>query len=205
MELKKYINISNCTVIPHGIDTKEFTDFSINEKNTTKFKNIAFIGIINTHKGGHYIKELIENNKNPYVIYHLFGSSVIDIKDSANFINHGGYNKSDLPKILNDNKIDLVLLLSTCFESFSYVLSETAYAQVPCLAFDIGAIASRIKKDNIGWVIDRSSSSKDIENKYNEVFDEKEAFKLHERMQSDSFNYNDFLNMQNQMKASTQL
>ena len=33
-----------------------------------------------------------------------------------------------------------------------------------------------------------------------EVFDEKEAMKLHEKMQSESFNYNDFLNMQRQMK-----
>ncbi len=33
-----------------------------------------------------------------------------------------------------------------------------------------------------------------------EVFDEKEALKLHQKMQSESFNYNDFLNMQRQMK-----
>ena len=33
-----------------------------------------------------------------------------------------------------------------------------------------------------------------------EVFDEKEALKLQEKMQSETFNYNDFLNMQNQMK-----
>ena len=33
-----------------------------------------------------------------------------------------------------------------------------------------------------------------------EVFDEKEALKLQEKMQKETFNYNDFLNMQNQMK-----
>ena len=173
-ELEKYIKLPDCKVIPHGIDFSDIADFKINKKNISKFKNIAFIGFIDSHKGSKYMKKLIENNNNPYIIYHLFGSTNIDIIDKPNFVNHGKYNKRDLPKLLNDNKIDLVLLLSTCFESFSYVLSEVTYAQIPCLAFDIGAIASRIKEDKIGWVISSKSTEEDIVECYEKILDEKE-------------------------------
>ena len=174
-ELEKYISMPNCITIPHGVDFSNYQAFKINnQKNKSKYKNIAFVGFIDNHKGSKFMKELIENNNDPYIKYHLFGSANIEISNNSNYIDHGKYNKNELPKLLNDNQIDLVLLLSTCFESFSYVLSEVTYAQIPCLAFDIGAIASRIKKDNIGWIIDRKSTYSNIIATYEKIFEEEE-------------------------------
>ena len=172
-KINEYLELKDYDVIPHGIDYSQFEPFVENKKNNTKIKNIAFVGYINSHKGSKYLKELVENNHGN-IIYHLFGSTNINIDANDKFINHGNYKKNDLPKLLNDNKIDLVLLLSTCFETFSYTLSEVIYAKIPCLAFNIGAIASRIIKDEIGWVIDKNSTFKDIVKQYDKIFDKNE-------------------------------
>ena len=120
------------------------------------------------------MSDLIKNNKNQNIVYHLFGQTMYpnEFTNCSNYVDHGIYNKRDLPKLLNDNKIDLVLLLSICPETFSYVLSEVEFAKIPCLAFDIGAIGNRIKKDKIGWTIPYNSSYKEIEEKISKIFND---------------------------------
>ena len=67
-----------------------------------------------------------------------------------------------MPKLLNDNHIDVVLMLSICPETFSYVLSETVYAKVPVIALDVGAIGNRVKEMDVGIVLDSNSDYKKI-------------------------------------------
>ena len=175
-EFKKYFNVNNYQIIPHGIDTTKFKKFKYNlSKNDNKI-NIAFVGYISKHKGYSYMYDLIKHNTNSNINYHLFGESInsSEFSNCKNFFNHGIYNKLELPKLLNDNKIDLVLLLSVCPESFSYVLSEIEYAKIPVITIDIGALGSRVKKDKVGWVIPYNASYKLIENKINEIFSNNE-------------------------------
>lgn len=177
-ELEKYFDIKNSTILPHGMDT---TKYKIENKNTNTLNrqniNIAFVGFINKHKGLQIIKDLILNNQNDNITFHLFGESMDPSlnQNHPNYIFHGKYNKYDLPGLLIENNIQYVFLLSTCLETYSYVLSEVSLANIPVVAFDLGAIGNRIKKDDIGWVIpyNENTDYKDITNKYNTIFDTK--------------------------------
>ena len=110
------------------------------------------------------------------MFYHFYGVTNNSTFKSGlqNYCYHGVYQKNELPKKLNDDHIDLVLFLNNCIESFSYTLSEVMYAQIPSMSFDIGAIANRIKKYDIGWVIDYTRNPEDIKRMYEIIFKTKE-------------------------------
>lgn len=180
LELQKYLTLNNYEIIPHGLDSNYFTPFKVIPKNKEKKKNIAFVGYIPEHKGLKYMQELITNNDDDNIVYHLFGaSSDMSLnKSGKNYVYHGPYNRKDLPKLLNDEKIDLVLLLSTCLETFSYTLSEVMMAHIPVITFDIGALGNRVSKNGLGWVISKDSTTSDIIKMYSKVFDSKEYNKI---------------------------
>lgn len=164
-EISSYYDLKNTDVIPNGINLNEFADFKISKHIDKEVKNIGIVGIVNQHKGSEIIKKIIENDDDG-LKYHLFGDSEDSFykEEKGNFINHGLYDKKDLPKLLNDYDIDVVLLLSICPESFSYVLSETLLAKVPVVCFDIGAIGNRVKKYKAGIVLDVNSNYLDVIN-----------------------------------------
>lgn len=173
-EIRKYYDYDKFIIIPNGIDIDSFSEFAYCDKKVGKIKNVAFIGGLNVHKGSNLAKQIIKN-KNKNIQYHLFGTSSDSffLKDYDNYKYHGEYQKKDLPKLLNDYHIDLVLMLSICPESFSYVLSETAYAKIPVIALDIGAIGNRTKQMGIGIVLDYKSDYKKIIENMKSIFDEK--------------------------------
>lgn len=172
-EFNYYTNFKNTKVIPHGINLNSFGKINKNKKIDFKEKNIAFVGVITKHKGLEIVKDLIINNKEN-IVYHFFGLSNDDYlnKNHNQFVYHGVYKQSELPRLLIKNKIDLVILPSILPETFSYTLSETILAGVPVVSYDLGAIANRIKKDNLGWVINKTANFKytDFVKKYDEIF-----------------------------------
>ena len=169
----KYYNIKNSIIIPNGTDLTSFKHFNISIKNKHKEKNIAFVGGIGDNKGVKEIVELVKLNT-PNIKYHLFGWGTDEYlnENHKNFIYHGKYKRNELPYLLNKNSIDLVVLLSTCPESFSYVLSEVIYSQVPVLSFDIGALGSRIKDTGVGETIEIGTNTNIILKKYDYIFEE---------------------------------
>ncbi len=174
-EITKYFSIEDSSVIPHGMNLEEF---KIEKKNTNYLEeekiNIAFVGFINEHKGLKIIKDLVLNNRNENVVFHLFGESIDQTlnQNRNNYSFHGKYNKRDLPNLLVQNNIKYVFLLSNCLETFSYTLSEVSLVGVPIVAFDLGAIGNRVKKDNIGWLVDYNEKTtyQDIINIYPTIF-----------------------------------
>lgn len=175
--IKKYYDIKNYKVIPHGINLKKFSEFEycdhvVNKKHI----NVAFVGNIDGHKGGELVYNLIINNKDEHLFYHFYGVTNNELFRSnlQNYYYHGIYQKNELPKKLNEDHIDLVLFLNNCIESFSYTLSEVMYAQIPSMSFDIGAIGNRIRKYNVGWVIDYTRNPEDIKKMYEIIFKTKE-------------------------------
>ena len=50
-------------------------------------------------------------------------------------------------------------------------------AKVPVLTFDIGAVGERVKKDNLGWVIDFNVNSSIILEKIKEISNNNEEYK----------------------------
>lgn len=181
-EYRRYYSIKDGYIIPHGIDTDRFKKISLsNHVLDTNNINIAFVGFLQKHKGGEIASKLVLLNHSKYK-YHLFGTTDIDdlLSNRTNFINHGRYERYDLPKLLSDNNIDLVLLLSTCPETYNYCLSEISLAKIPVLCFDIGAIANRVRNNKIGWVIDKKNDFdyRDILEKYKLIFKNEEYQKV---------------------------
>lgn len=176
-ELSYFIKTNNIKVIPHGINIESFLKYSKSKKNNSKNKNIAIVGVLTEHKGENIVKDLILNNKDKNITYHFFGTTVNsylnESHEEKNYVCHGSYKQNELPKLLNENNIDLVLLTSILPETFSYTLSETLFAKIPCVSYNLGAMANRIKKENVGWVLDKQANFKytDFTSKYSEIFD----------------------------------
>lgn len=191
-EFNKYYNLENVVTINHGIDLDSFEEFKYSNKNinSKKVKNIAMIGVLDEKKGSKILKQLLLNNNNRYV-FHFFGLSddASLNKNGKNYIYHGVYEKKSLPKLLNENEIDLVLLLSICPESFSYALSEVMLAKIPVLSFKIGALGNRVDKNKIGETLELGVTNEEIFEAIEKMFKEK--------------NYKYYINNLNNCKITT--
>lgn len=156
-------SVLNIQVIEHGVD-KEEVKKNNNNLNSDKFI-IAFIGGLSFSKGSGIIHDLIINNKNKKIEWHLFGNigdQRLNLLERSDVIKHGRYERTDIVKILNDNYVDLIGIFSIWPETYSYTLSETINARIPVLATDIGALGERVKKNDIGWTVGYGVDSKEI-------------------------------------------
>ncbi|MBK8814468.1 MAG: hypothetical protein IPN42_02685 [Methylococcaceae bacterium] len=69
----------------------------------------------------------------------------------------GKYQESEAPDLLDNLNPHAVWLPSLWPETYSYTLSIALYANLPVFAFDIGAIAERLKEhDKHRWLMDLS-------------------------------------------------
>jgi len=60
-----------------------------------------------------------------------------------------------LPKLMEDNQIDLVLIPSICPETFSYTTEEAMNMRLPVAVFDYGAPAERVREYERGIVLQK--------------------------------------------------
>lgn len=155
-------------VVEHGTNVIEIK-YEEKEKKE-KFK-IAFTGVMAPHKGSKVLKNMIEKNKNNNIEIHLFGKAYDTYltKNRNNYFYHGEYRREELPRILTDNEIDLVCILSTVPETYSYTLTEAFLANIPVLSFDIGAVAERIEQGKLGWTINLNTNEEKILSKIEEI------------------------------------
>lgn len=168
-EILMTYNDLNIRVIEHGIDIlKDKSNITIQND---KVYNIAFVGAIGIHKGSNILYNLVNYTNLKKIRIHLFG--IFDRpnqKSTRKFRMHGKYNREDLKGKIVSNNIKLICLFSTWPETYSYTLTESIACGVPVLAFDIGAIAERVKKYNLGWCIPMDTSPNDIVSKINDIF-----------------------------------
>ena len=173
---KKMYNDLRIEVVEHGVDVINVTQKERGEKTTF---DIAFVGAMAAHKGSNILKQLIKTSGNPILKFHLLGKANDEEleKNHSNYRNHGPYARGELSQLLVDNHIDLVCILAPWPETYSYTLTETYMAKVPVLAFDIGAVGDRIKKDKQGWVLPVSSTVNQILEKISEIKEDKKGYK----------------------------
>lgn len=164
-------------VIEHGIDLNQ-SDYISNIENVKTY-NIAFVGVMPVHKGGKILQQLIKKCAGSNIVFHLFGVSEIDglNKTCKNYVYHGRYKKEDLPKLLSENKINLVCSFSICAETYSYTLTESIASGVPVLAFDVGAVQDRIRENKLGWIIPLDSDIDYIYDEINKIFNKKDEYR----------------------------
>lgn len=67
----------------------------------------------------------------------------------------GSYERENLPKLLEDNDVDIIFIPSVWPEMFSYTTSEAMMMQMPVACFNLGAPAERVGQYAKGLVIDK--------------------------------------------------
>lgn len=127
-------------------------------KKTSEKINIAIIGNLTIHKGAHVVALLanfIEYHELNMKI-HIFGD-ILEPYESFDFIKtvvkYGKYEKTDLPRLMEDNEIDIVFIPSIWPETFSYTSEEAMKMQLPIAVFDLGAPAERVKLYERGIIL----------------------------------------------------
>lgn len=174
-EINKIYQDLDLTVIEHGINIKKET--SKLQIDTNKNFNVAFVGAIGIHKGSKILEEFIKRKDWKNIKLHLFG--ILDSplqKNTKFYINHGHYKREELKEKLKKNNIQLICLLSTVPETYSYSLSESIACGIPVLAFNIGALGERVKKSQVGWLIDANSTCDQIIQKIREIASNPEQY-----------------------------
>jgi len=117
----------------------------------TARRGIAFAGAVQRHKGAHLLPEIARAIGRDL---HVFGGGDADLlrtlRGVPNVVVHGYYRAGTLPSLLARHDVGLVLLPSIVPEAFSLTLSEAWHAGASVLAFEIGAIAERVRRDGGG-------------------------------------------------------
>ncbi len=183
--VNKFYKDLNIKVIEHGV---EIYDVKKEDKKENSNINIAFVGAMAVQKGSEILKSLIKKNDDNITI-HLFGKTFDEklAENAPNYIFHGQYNRGELSNLLVENNINLVCMLTVWPETYSYTLSEVYMAGIPILAFDIGAVGDRLKKDKLGWTIPVTKDTDVIISKIKEVVNDKEYNKIIENFKNYQF------------------
>jgi len=139
-------------LIPHKVE--DIKPLQLPEKGADEPFVIAILGGINYSKGASVIKELVELieqeglNINVVVI-----GEITEQISSKHFKVTGRYERSKLPSLIHENRVDTFLIPSIWPETFSYTSEEVMKMELPLMVFDIGAPAERVKEYKKGTII----------------------------------------------------
>ena len=116
--------------------------------------HIGVLGSINYQKGLGIIFDLATevtrtNSKTKITVV----GNIDAISYQSNITVTGTYDRSDLPDIIENLKINLFLFPSVWPETFSYVTEEIMAMNMPIACFNLGAPADRVKKYKLGRVL----------------------------------------------------
>lgn len=181
------------TIIEHGII---LPDKKIEEAPEHSRMRIAFIGGISDVKGGPVIYDLITKDKDTFDWYLMGGIAYLDLYhlEQENLIKTGWYKRYEIYDLLVQHEIDLVCILSIIEETFCYTLSETLALGIPVVATDSGALGSRVKKMDCGWLVPRTASSDQIFNLLLRISNNRQDY-LEKRNKVYNFNNRDYIQM----------
>lgn len=154
---EKYIDFGidarKIILLPHGIDLKRI------KQNLHKQKNkkiiFAYLGTFLELKGIHILIEAFNMLDRKNIELKIYGDTKTNpfyyrklkrISDKGNIYFMGGYNHSDLGRILSS--VDVVIIPSLSPESFNLVAHEAQAARVPVIASKIGALIEVVDGNN---------------------------------------------------------
>lgn len=140
---KAYPNVNDKIVVnPHKI--KPFAKY-----------NICILGHFCICKGSNIIIQLVdylEKNKIYDYAFYQIGRNYCSIESDL-CLCLGEYKRNNLPNILKNNNIDLVLIPSIWPETFSYTTAEAIALGYPVACFDMGGQAEQVKKYSRGKIL----------------------------------------------------
>ena len=119
---------------------------------------IAYAGSVKRHKGAHLFPDIVrlvsDSSGRRDVAWHVFGGGDEDLLRAMlhgpDVTIHGYYRVGTLASLLARHDVGLVVLPSIVPESYGLTLSEAWLAGASAAAFDLGALAERIRRDGGG-------------------------------------------------------
>jgi len=117
--------------------------------------NIGFVGNFLNHKGSKVFGDLLkEFEGRSDVKFFLFGNMYEKLEKHYDHLTIiGGYQRDQLQRLLYDYAIELVLLLSTVPETFSFTLSEVLLNKIPVISLDLGSLRERVSRYKVGFLV----------------------------------------------------
>lgn len=145
---------SKIKVTPHNIN-----DFKCDKQIDLKGQlHIGVLGTLSEMKGGKIVSALYEHIEkcSLKIPITVIGRSLINTPQGINV--HGSYTPNDLPTIIENYGVNVILMPSIVPETFSYTISEAMEMGLPIVAFNIGAQGTRLSQYEMGEVIPLGSS-----------------------------------------------
>ncbi|NPA29522.1 MAG: glycosyltransferase [Epsilonproteobacteria bacterium] len=151
----------NIAVIPHKVeDMPKITP----PVSTGRPVTVGVLGAINQAKGAGVVRamcEIIEKEKMPVRVV-VIGQITEPLPKSVATIT-GRYKREDLPRLVEENGIDLFFIPSIWPETFSYTAEEVMQMGLPLMVFDLGAPAERVRHYDRGIVIAQTTARAALE------------------------------------------
>ena len=113
---------------------------------------VALVGRGNHKKGLTAVNRLADDLTGTSVEVHHLGP--LRAPASPALVLHGPYDHPDLPGLLREANISVVLAPGPFAETFGLVLSEAFASGLPVIAADLGAQAERLRATGAGWLVD---------------------------------------------------
>lgn len=151
LSLYPKIRSENFFVIEHGMNKKTYHLRERREK-----LNVAFLGNFTIEKGKSHFLQLVDHFKeDKRVRFFIIGNleNYFDANGIKNLTVIGGYNRENLPEILRNEAIDIIVLLSVWPETFSFTLSEAINNFIPVISTDLGALRERVSRYMVGYLV----------------------------------------------------
>ncbi len=114
----------------------------------------AFVGRAWHRKGLSTVNQLAADLAGTDIELHHFGPAFEVVAPAVHA--HGPFDNAELPRLLHEAGIHVVLLPGPYAETYSYVMSEAMVAGLPIIGARYGALGHRIRDHGVGWTIDPS-------------------------------------------------
>lgn len=144
------ISSNHFSIIPHGRDLM-MSEGAQRIRNDTETVRILVPGNINSPKGAKIIKALAEMEGPIGFEFHILGNT--SLKARSNLVIHGGYNRADFNKKVEEIKPHLGAIFSVWPETFCHTHVEMWGCGLPVIALDLGAVGERIRVHGGGWLL----------------------------------------------------
>jgi glycosyltransferase involved in cell wall biosynthesis len=142
--------MGKAVVIMHGDSLPEGAGIQY-ERGAESDLRVGVIGSLWKHKGRDLVEYIVEHNADDGIVFVHFGDHSIS---SDKMTKLGRYSQGRIVSLLQEQRIDVILILSTWPETFSYTLSEAIKAEIPAIVTNLGATRERVEALGIGWVVD---------------------------------------------------
>ncbi len=189
---KHILDGSDCTIIPMIYDgkvlwkTKNFYAFPNVNAKLKESCNVAFIGGISESKGGNEIVSIVKQGSRDvnWFVMGQIGVGKLNELDQDNLSKTGAYNPEDIQQLLKVHNIDVVCVLSTWPETFSYTLSEAIYNKCAVIVTDVGALGHRADLGNGIWKVSKQNTVEEVLEIINSITENSQILKEHKELVS---------------------